>query len=147
MTDRALAEYDSLILGEFLGEGISRKVYVCRFDPTLVVKIESNARSFANCFEWEMWNRVGCGTKFAEYLAPCVDISACGTMLLQKRTYPLQPGQAPKMMPDFLNDFKYSNYGMLDGKVVCHDYGLPTFMNLLARGSKKVKADWTGDLK
>lgn len=91
--------------------------------PDLVAKVETGSGSFQNVQEWEFW-QAWCETKdVRRWLAPCADISPCGTILLQERTTPIPPGKFPDKMPDFLTDMKRSNYGLLKGKVVCHDYG------------------------
>lgn len=93
--------------------------------------------SFQNAMEWETWNRLS-ETKWAKYLAPCRWISPCGIVIgsgpganrcarnLKRCRYPT----------GFLN-FKRTNYGVLDGRVVCHDYGLGT---LLDRGTRNTRA-------
>jgi hypothetical protein len=115
-----------LLLGEQIGKGVGRKVYLNRLDPTTVIKIEEGSQSFQNTMEWQLWEHVSYDKTLSRWFAPCVDISACGTVLIMKRTEPAQERQFPKKMPAFLCDFKRTNYGMLNGRLVAHDYGLPT---------------------
>lgn len=140
MSEFRWSEAKSLFVGEQLGRGVARKTFLLRHDPSLVCKIESKAQSFQNVSEWETWLWLSPGKK-SEWLAPCVAISACGSMLLQKRTQPVRQEELPKMVPDFLTDLKRENFGMLDGRIVCHDYG--TVMSKLREASsRKVRADW-----
>lgn len=131
-----LNEIESLILGDKLGYGMSRVVYESKLNSTVVFKIEESARRFQNIKEWELWNEHKFYKPVADWLAPCVDISACGSILIQKRTS--HPIKWPEKLPTFLTDVKKSNFGLLDGKLVCHDYGNVIF-NLSLR-MKKV--DW-----
>lgn len=112
-----------LSLGEKLGEGATRAVYACSLDPTLVVKIEKFERKFHNIGEWEYWQTFQYVKDVSVWLAPCVSISDCGSVLLMKRTNPLLTSdKLPTKLPFFLTDFKKENYGKLKNKVVCHDY-------------------------
>lgn len=110
------------VIGKFLGEGCYRKVYA--LDDARVLKVEEQGRSFSNVHEWTIWNDVQ-GTKWERWFAPCLDMDAFGTALIQARTTPLTDRQwcAFKQIPDFLSDLKPDNFGMLKGRVVCHDYG------------------------
>lgn len=127
----------SFILGPKLGEGAGREVYEYLHNVDFVVKIEVYSRSFQNISEWETW--VGCGEKVAAWLAPCTQISPCGIFMIQRRTTPALA--YPEKLPYFLSDTKIENFGMLDGKFVCHDYGL---VPRSGRGTsmRMVKAKW-----
>jgi hypothetical protein len=131
------------MLGRQLGEGIARRVFLMDLRDDLVVKIEDGARSFQNVLEHEAWERVK-GTEFGKWFAPVEWISACGMVMLMKRTMPAQPKQLPARLPVFLTDTKRTNYGMLNGKFVCHDYGTNILME---RGMSKAmhKVDWWGE--
>jgi len=117
-------EFFDLMVGEKLGYGIGRDVFACKLDKSLVVKIERASHSFQNVAEWELWDQLR-DTKMASWLAPCVNISENGSVLLMKRTTPIIPGttKLPVAAPRFLNDFKYQNYGVFERRIVCHDYG------------------------
>lgn len=123
------------ILGKEIGRGMSRIVYQHRTDPTLVVKVEQQAGSFQNIREAELWFEIS-GTKFKKWFAPVVYVSACGTVIMQKKCDFLDKKKYPDKIPTFLFDTKYSNYGMLDGKFVCFDYGTIPFT---ANWSEKMK--------
>ena len=118
-------------IGNLIGDGSQREVYEWLPDDSLVAKIEVRAmcnlsksgakQRFQNAVEWETWDAAK-GTRVAKWLAPCVWISQNGTVLLMKKTTPLDAPPKARM-PGFLSDFKMDNYGMFDGRVVCHDYG------------------------
>lgn len=148
MVDVALTYFDSTISRDFfrlfcgvkIGEGMSRAVHACSVRPDLVVKIETAAGTFQNAVEWETWTQLK-DTPSARWLAPCEHISDCGTVLLQRRTDPMKAGQEPGKMPVFLSDFKRDNYGVLDGRIVCHDYGTSLVISHGASTRLK-KVDW-----
>jgi hypothetical protein len=112
-----------IMVGEKIGYGIGREVFEVRGDSTKVIKFETTAGSFQNIIEWETWQDV-CATPQAKWLAPCVRISANGAILVMERTAPIPPQfKLPTHVPAFLSDFKRENYGLLKGRLVCHDYG------------------------
>lgn len=128
----------AMLTGEFINSGIARTVYHCRLRPDLVVKIETPGQSFQNVMEWETWRAWEHNKNVKRWLAPCVDISPCGTVLLQMKTTPIPPERFPAKMPAFLTDMKRANYGLLKGRVVCHDYG----MSVANLETRLRKADW-----
>ncbi|UXO93717.1 cyclin-dependent kinase-like 5 [Pseudanabaena phage Pan1] len=133
-------DFFRLICGEKLGEGAHRQVFECSLDPRLVVKFETEAGSFSNVIEWNVW-------KDAEFLpddikgwlAPCHSISANGAVLLQYRTTPAR--KYPDRIPAWMTDTKRGNFGMFRGRFVAHDYA----SNLICNGGltrRMKKADW-----
>jgi hypothetical protein len=134
------SEFTMSMCGRHLGAGIGRRVFEYALNPdTHVVKFEDcNGSRFQNVLEWETWQRVK-GTRHERWFAPCVWISQSGGILIMRRT--TRPVQFPAKMPAYLCDFKRDNYGLLDGKFVCHDYGT----NLLIENgltSRMRKAEW-----
>lgn len=129
-----------LAIGALIGTGAYRHVYEWLPDPSLVLKIENGAKSFANVIEDEVWNRVR-DTEFARWFAPVVQISDCGSLILQKRTEPIRREELPELVPAFFTDLHIYNWGLLNGRPVCHDYGLNLLME---RGMTKRmrKAGW-----
>lgn len=116
---------------EPLGEGASRKVYALRRDPDLVLKIEDAGRTFNNQTEWMIWQEVK-DWPIADWFAPCVAIDSWGSALLQRRTEPFECERDFRealrktrggYLPTLFSDTHHENFGMLDGRVVCHDYG------------------------
>ena len=114
-----------LLVGKKIGSGAYRVVYECNLNPKLVVKIERNERDFANVSEWEIWKQLS-DTPLAKWFAPCRYVSPCGTVLLQDKTKPIHEdeiGDLPKLVPSIMGDLHYKNWGRINGRVVCHDYG------------------------
>lgn len=113
-------DFFELITGDKIGSGISREVYECRLDASIIIKFEEGAKSFQNIQEWEQWQSWKDVPNVAKWLAPCVDISACGSVLIQKRTKPAK--KYPDLLPSFLTDTKRGNFGLFENRLVCHDY-------------------------
>jgi hypothetical protein len=111
-----------LLCDQRIGSGMSRAVYTSPLFPDAVIKVEDGAGRFQNVMEWELWQLVS-GQEAEKWFAPCLHISPCGTILVMARTYQPEPSQYPDRMPVFLADFKRKNYGMYNGRLVCHDYG------------------------
>lgn len=131
-------DFAGLMLGEKLGWGSARQVYAFAMRPDTVLKIETVAGSFQNIREWEFW-RDNCEvTDIKRWLAPCVSISACGTILVQKRTTPVSKRDLPDKMPGFLTDLKPCNFGFIDERIVCHDYAL----HIAHASTRMRKANW-----
>lgn len=139
--DFILREGFNIFCGREIGFGIGRKVHLHRTDPTLVIKVEEHSRSFQNVVEYETWQAL-MHTPFAKWLAPVIEISASGTVLIMKRTTPCPDKKLPTRMPAWLSDYKSENYGMLDGKFVCHDYGTNLLLNHGAFRNKMKAVDW-----
>lgn len=153
-----------MVLGDLLGEGRDRAVYACRFDPSLVVKVDHRVADGSterqNEAEWRLWQVVEEGAtepsggrdkfrRIRRWLAPCVGLSDAGTFLVQRRTEPLPADyRLPRKMPRFLYDLKRSNFGLLDGRLVCHDYGIiaPVLLNnALLVALRDSVAHWAGE--
>lgn len=127
----------ALCCGDHLGSGVGRDVYVFNPNPEWVIKFETTAGSFQNIREYESWWQVA-GTEFVSWLAPVHFISPCGTVLLQSKTTPIQEGMYPEHIPAVFTDIARRNWGLLNGRPVCHDYGfLLTTFNL--KKTKKVR--------
>lgn len=114
------------MVGKKLGEGCSRTVFAVKGNPDIVVKVQHET-GFHNVFEWKLYEDAIIYPNIVKWLAPCVSISPCGLILIQRRTKPLTKSQIkklPKKLPKFLTDTASFNFGMLDGRLVCHDYAL-----------------------
>lgn len=118
----------SVALGEWVGEGIGRRVWTLGTDRSKVIKVEDKSESFQNIIEWEVWRHVR-DTKLAKWFAPCHMISSSGCILIQTKTFPIKT--LPRRVPAFFSDLKPENWGELDGRPVAHDYG---YNKLLALG-------------
>ena len=121
----AMEEAFNLLCGDLIGES-NRKVFACKIDPTLVVKIEKDpANMFQNAHEYRAWTETQTYKAAADWLAPCVAISTHGLVLLQKRVEPVPRDQLPAKLPSFLvRDLKQSHFGMYEGRLVCCDYAM-----------------------
>lgn len=115
-------------------------VFEYALNPDWVVKVSESSRDFQNVMEWETW-RYAVGRPAEKWLAPCHHISFSGSILIQSRTTPLK--KLPKRLPDFFTDLKAENFGLLDGRVVAHDYGLSRLLpdGLETRKMQTVKSD------
>lgn len=131
----------TLFIGKFIGGGAGRRVYDCAFDSKFVVKVEIASRSFQNATEWQVWCDLR-ETHWAKWLSPCEFISECGMVMIQHKTEPLPRDQYPARLPNFFTDLKYSNFGMLDGRLVAHDYGMNLLNSNALRDVKMASADW-----
>jgi hypothetical protein len=132
-----------LCAGKKLGEGVSRVVYECPWDKTVVFKFETHIGNFANVAEWKLWEAVQYVPNIARWFAPCVAISPNGCVLIQKKTKPLEKCELPTRVPQVFTDIKVSNWGLYKGQPVCHDYALnQSVTNALCTGSKFRKARW-----
>jgi len=136
-------DFFRIMCGDKLGYGMSRTVYELTTDRSLVVKFETVAGQFQNANEFALWQRYMDYEPVSKWLAPIDSISANGTVLLMKRTTPISLDQFPDEVPHFLGDIKLGNFGMYEGRVVCHDYGTGLFENP-RRGMKKVIKTETG---
>lgn len=117
-------DFVGAMCGDFLGAGVAREVFVLATDETKVIKIEHAARSFQNVEEWGVWHGIeyNFASKWRKWFAPCHYIGPAGAVLVQSRTTPLTT--PPKSIPNIFTDTKLDNWGLLDGRPVCHDYGL-----------------------
>lgn len=131
----------SLFVGDKIGSGASRDVYSLLHRPDCVLKVEFEARTFNNQTEWLVWEEMR-GWPIADWFAPCVDIDSYGNVLIQKRTKPFRCEKdfhaaltktRGGVVPAVFDDVHYGNFGMLDGRVVCHDYGYHRFFEKAAR--------------
>lgn len=136
----SLLDLARVICGNELGSGIARTAFVCRIDPTKVVKIENAAGSFQNVKEWEIWQALRWSDQ-KKWLAPCVEISPCGMVLIQARTETPPRSRMPKRVPRWMTDFKRENWGLYQGRVVCHDYGV----NVGEFTARMRTPDWPAD--
>ncbi len=131
-------EFFNLMTGAILGAGQFRIVYEHLHRDDLVLKWEPNSHSFQNIAEWEFWQDHKDDKKIARWLAPCEFISPCGVIMTQKKTAEPERSQYPRTVPEFLCDLKRRNFGMLDGELVAHDYGL----HHVKVSTKRKKAEW-----
>lgn len=139
ISDLIKNELLSLFLGKEIGGGMSRRVFEIKRDETKIIKIENTMGHFQNVIEWQTWEALK-NTPHAKWLAPCYEISPCGTVLIMAKTSPLNLGR-PQKLPSWITDHKAENFGYLNKKIVCHDYGT----NLLLNHASKAMRRWEGD--
>jgi len=137
-------EFFNCLIGKKIARGMSRTVYAFSANSSMVVKIEEGVKSFQNVREWEYWQEIK-DSPAKKWFAPCLYISPCGSVLIQERVLPLERKKYPKKIPHFITDTKYENFGLLDGKFVCCDYGNIPFAKGIT--SKMVKAEWWSDIE
>lgn len=125
-----LSDFFDFFCGKHIGSGESREVYEFRLDEKYVIKIDKmfepggNNFTFSNVAEWEFYHNVKHHSpKIAEYLAPIMNISKCGKVMMMQKTTPIPNKKVlPKKLPALFTDTKIENWGMIGNKVVCHDY-------------------------
>lgn len=139
--------FNEFILGEKLGSGIDREVYVFLPDPDQVIKVETGNGNFQNVMELFAWSaaveNMPASRDLKNHLARVYHVSPYGCWLRMERTWPPPKNYKwPAKMPAGLTDFKRSNYGLTKrGILVCHDYGTNILMsNGISRAMRK--ADW-----
>jgi len=137
-------EFFYLFCGEQIGEGQFRQVYRHGTDPSLVVKFDLTNAGFHNVQEWLLWREAeDCGYDIRHWLAPCCAISQSGSVLIQQRTDSLPRASLPAWVPSVLTDLKPDNWGLLDGRPVCHDYALTLLYDKALFGKLRVRpAEW-----
>lgn len=138
----ALEDFVKLLCGKRIDRGMSRQVYRLRTDPAKVIKIEDDGACFQNVMEWETWGALQY-TPAARWLAPCLDISPCGIVLIMAATEPLPVARLPKRVPAWFTDCHANNWGQLGRRVVCHDYGLSNLITRGARGGGMQMVKWS----
>lgn len=107
-----------------LGSGAYRDVYEFLPDPTMVVKIErdaknidfSNAREFLNYSYHRDWDAL------SVWLAPSWWICPSGMIMIQQRAEFRDKKHYPRMIPNILTDTKYKNYAWIGEQFVAIDY-------------------------
>jgi hypothetical protein len=118
-----------------LGEGRQREVFVHPDDPTLVVKRAINTP------DWNRAEAKNCAALIkaglADWIAPVVSLSECGTFLTMRRAEPYT-GKFPARVPQCFRDLHRGNIGLLDGRVVFVDY------QELRSGYQLISARWRG---
>lgn len=133
-------EYKSVLCGDMIGRGIARSVYRMVGNYEYVVKVEGAGGSFQNIAEWEAWTWLS-GGPYQKWLAPCERVSTCGAILIQRFAHPVARKHLPDKIPSILTDIKQENFGMIDGRVVCFDYGT-ILASLRKVPSRMAKVKW-----
>src|SRR5699024_674426 len=111
--------------GEKIGSGRSRSVYLLPDYPDLVLKVDNGSTRLQNVLEWVTWKNLG-DTRQGVWLAPCEAISPRGIYMLQRRADPWNGDDdyLRDFLPDWIQDKKAKNFGVIDGRLVAVDYGM-----------------------
>lgn len=131
-------EFIDILCGDKIGEGISREVFKCRLRDDWIVKVEREGSWHQNIREYAIWEEVRYWKKMSKWFAPCEYISPHGLVLIQKKVTPAYKKDLPEKIPAFFTDVKEENFGMLDGKLVCFDYGTTPISRNWSTKLKKV---------
>ena len=130
------------LLEDQLGAGVSREVFSIFGSETLVAKIERPGLAhWANIMEFTNWNRVK-ETWLEPWFAPCRALSLGGALLIQARTTPIPYSMLPEKIPAIFDDLKPENFGLYEGRVVCHDYAITSLVETGARSKAMQKSGW-----
>lgn len=125
-----------------ISQGSTRSVYKSALAADEVLKFETSARRFQNILEWETWQIVQYFPKHKRWFVPCVSISDCGTILIQKYARDLEESELLAELPVYFADIKRENFGMFNGQVVCRDYGNTFLIDRGFNTTRMKKADW-----
>ena len=133
----------SLLVGDFIGSGVSRDVYINPLNNKQVVKIAKNVLGVvSNTKEFDLWGEVsgfrGNLQWVKDWFCPVVHISDNGSVLIMERTFERPTRKFPDEVPDFMSDVCNLNFGWLGSKFVCHDYAdIPFFRDTVKKKMKK----------
>lgn len=131
--------YHGFLLGEYLGGGVARRTYRSRLDWNAVVKLEPANCDFQNIAEWHLWSNASASLE--AWLAPCITISPCGRILMQRFVEPITEDRLPDKVPGVLSDLHMGNWGWLDGRPVALDYGR-NLAGVMSENTRLKKVDW-----
>lgn len=133
----------NMICGDKIGEGQYRTVFACHVNKDWVVKKEKDLNShYSNIHEYDLYSAF-MDTPLRVWFAPVHWLSPRGLWLIQSRTQSIPDKLLPKLVPSIFCDFKRDNWGMLNGRVVCHDYGNNCVDSLSKTHGKRLqKAAW-----
>lgn len=146
-----IATIQKSICGELLGRGVYRDVYVLKFNPEFVVKIERDPGTgqFANVTEWRNYNDFKDWDLLKDWLAPIELISETGQVMIQRRVSleGKRKKDFPAKIPWPFSDLKYKNFGWLNGRFVCCDYSWFRYPTRKPKEGDLVTAKWWGTIK
>ena len=96
------------------------------YSETEVMKIAHTTikQNFIECCLWEMYHDDPLGRK---WLAPVTGYTQDFRAIIMRKTEPITDAEMPEKVPTFLDDVKSQNWGRMDDKIVCHDYGSLNF--------------------
>lgn len=124
----------NFLLPDQLGTGFCRSTHSLvkwssnQVRPTVVkcaIQYEGNSTEGirSNLNEFDVWCYVMNRPHLARWFAPVRYMSDCCKFIIMDKCEKLDEDDMPDFIPDFLLDVHHNNLGMLDGRVVCLDYG------------------------
>lgn len=136
------------LIGEKIGAGLYRSVYQHNWDKNWVIKIEPNSTD-CNVTEFMLWDEVQglCGDLewVRNWFTPIYWMSPNGKILCMQKTteYPKNKKlERPREIPYFFSDVKWDNFGWLENRFVCHDYGFIYKFIKYDKKMRKITNEW-----
>ena len=123
-----------ILVGDFISEGVHRKVYNHKKDNTLVIKVKKDSH-FDDHSKIEVLNWINSNEDIRKWLAPIVDYSKDYRYTIQKK---IKLGyECPKNLPTFLKKYppdiksghknEKLHWGKFEDRLVLCDYGRVLF--------------------
>lgn len=132
------------LVGDHLGTGLYRDVYVNALNEKQVIKIAKDGYgAVANAKEFDMWSEV-MGFKnnlqwVKDWFCPVVSISSNSNILIMERTFSKPSKKLPSEVPAFMFDVHSGNFGWIGNRFVCHDYAnIPFFRDNVKKKFRKI---------
>lgn len=140
LRDKTLSrDFCDFFLGEYLGSGVSRHVFRSKANQKRVIKIAYDSPR-ENIIEDEVWTRIQFVKKYNKWFSPVHSISPSGYVLEMSYARTIPSLNYPDKIPAFFTDVNRSNFGWLNGHVVCLDYAANLLMEKgMDCGNRKVE--------
>lgn len=103
-----------------LGRGAHRHVY--EHEKGVIKFPHKDKNKVNNLWEYEVW-QLAVKYNMIEYFVPVIDVASDGSWLLMERAVPLENKNKIPPKLSWMQDYKYSNFGIHDGKIKLLDYG------------------------
>ena len=118
-------ELFKLLVDKKIGTGVYRTVYSLKFSDTKVIKVANDEQGeVENAREAVLWEDLKqYYPKISKWFAQVYMYSNTGKYLIQEKVIFPDKKKYPKKLPSFFSDTKYSNFGLLNGRWVCVDFG------------------------
>lgn len=104
-------------VGDIIGQGRTRTVYALLDKPEWCLKVGNEEALHSEFRNQGVIEKAGLG----RWIAPCEWRDG---HFMMRRTSPASRDNYPASLPAIFVDLKYENWGMLDGRLICHDYAL-----------------------
>lgn len=135
---------ENLLCSEPIGSGSSRKVFLAKDDPSVVIKKASNGNPGTNFTEWFIWNAVK-DTDLENLFGECLTISETGNFLIMEILNDIAH-EDYKMIPElpiWIQDVQPTNIGKDKlGRYKIRDYAMVRIGEVLAK-ARREKAGWS----